>query len=89
MLNSEWRERARPARLERRYNFDDFDRLREFLDRAADLSEAEGYYPDMGFGRSYLNIIIHAEEGSDSVSDAQRRFASRLDERYPAAATSG
>lgn len=86
MLNSEWQERKRPARLERRYLFDDYDHLREFLDKAADLSEAEGYYPDMGFGRDYLNVTIHAEEGSDATSAAQRRFAKLLDERYPAVA---
>lgn len=84
MLNSEWQERKRPARLERRYNFDNFDSLRDFLDAAADLSESDGYYPDMGFGRDYVNIIIHAEEGTDSVSAAQREFATKLDALYPA-----
>lgn len=87
MLNSEWQERKRPARLERRYLFDNYDHLREFLDKAADLSEAQGYYPDMGFGRDYLNVTIHAEDGGDSVSDTQRHFARLLDERYPAMAS--
>ncbi|MCB1737304.1 MAG: 4a-hydroxytetrahydrobiopterin dehydratase [Gammaproteobacteria bacterium] len=84
MLNSEWQERKRPARLERRYSFDSFDGLRDFLDAAADLSETMSYYPDMGFGRDYVNIIIHADEGADAVSDLQREFATKLDALYPA-----
>lgn len=84
MLNSEWQERKRPARLERRYSFDSFDSLRDFLDAAADVSETMNYYPDMGFGRNYVNITIHADEGADTVSETQREFATKLDALYPA-----
>lgn len=75
----QWRERIRPARLERRYEFPDYFTLREFLDRAADLSEREGLYPDLGFGRDYVNVTIHADEGRDSLEGSQRRFAEQLD----------
>ena len=47
-MSSEWKERNRPIRLERHYQFDNYEELRDFLERAADLSESEGYYPDMG-----------------------------------------
>lgn len=75
----EWEERNRPTRLERRYTFPDYRALRDFLDRAAELSEREGLYPDMGFGRDYVNITIHAAEGSDQLGPEQRRFAKQLD----------
>jgi pterin-4a-carbinolamine dehydratase len=67
-------------RLERRYEFQDYNTLREFLDRAADLSEREGLYPDMGFGRDYVNITIHLDEGKDALGDNQHRFAQQLDQ---------
>ncbi|MCG6966138.1 MAG: 4a-hydroxytetrahydrobiopterin dehydratase [Chromatiaceae bacterium] len=78
-MNEEWRERLRPASLERRYEFASYAELRDFLDRAAELSEREGLYPDMGFGRDYVNITIHAEEASGAVQPNQRRFAEQLD----------
>lgn len=81
-MSNQWQERKRPNRLERRYDFPDYATLRDFLDRAADLSESEGYYPDMGFGRDYVNVTIHADEGAGELSEAQRRFAKRLDELY-------
>jgi 4a-hydroxytetrahydrobiopterin dehydratase len=79
MSEQQWTERNRPARLERRYQFPDYGTLRDFLDRAADLSEKEGLYPDLGFGKDYVNVTIHADEGEESLSDLQRRFAKELD----------
>lgn len=82
-MSQNWRERSRPERLERRYEFEGYEALREFLDCAAELSEREGYYPDMGFGRDYVNITIRADEGSQSLAEKQRRFAQLLDELCP------
>jgi 4a-hydroxytetrahydrobiopterin dehydratase len=79
-MGDQWQERKRPVRLERRYEFSSYSDLRDFLDEAADLSEAKGYYPDMGFGRDYVNITIHLEEGNENITPKQREFASAMDE---------
>ena len=78
-MSGQWHERKRPSRLERRYNFDDYYTLRDFLDRAAELSERENFYPDMGFGKDYVNITIHADEGQEQLAISQHQFASQLD----------
>ena len=79
-MNQQWQERKRPVRLERRYEFQDYSTLRDFLERAAELSEREGLYPDMGFGRDYVNITIHVEEGAETLGDHQHRLARELDQ---------
>ena len=78
-MSQQWQERKRPVRLERRYEFQDYNTLRDFLDKAAELSEKANLYPDMGFGRDYVNITIHLEEGVETISDLQHEFASQLD----------
>ena len=78
-MNHQWQERKRPARLERRYTFRDYPALRKFLDLAAELSEREDLYPDMGFGRDYVNLTIHAGEGEARPGEQQHRFALQLD----------
>jgi 4a-hydroxytetrahydrobiopterin dehydratase len=78
-MNEQWSERNRPPRLERRYDFPDYPTLRDFLDRAAELSEREGLYPDMGFGRDYVNVTIHADDAAEELTTGQRAFAERLD----------
>ena len=81
-MSSEWKERNRPMRLERQYQFENYEQLRDFLERAADISESEGYYPDMGFGRDYVNVTIHAEEGEATLDDNRYQFANKLDELF-------
>ncbi len=87
-MSSQWRERKRPLCLEQRYEFGGYTTLRDFLDRAAELSERESLYPDMGFGRDYVNVTIYADEGSDELTTKQRQFADQLDALYAAQAES-
>jgi pterin-4a-carbinolamine dehydratase len=79
-MSNQWQERKRPVRLERRYEFQDYSILRDFLDRAADLSEREGLYPDLGFGRDYVNVTIHLDEGETDLGEAQHNFARQMDD---------
>lgn len=79
MNSQEWKERERPPRLEKRYEFESYEALRAFLDDAADLSEEKGLFPDIGFGKTYANFTIHMEEGSTELTDKQREFAELLD----------
>ena len=78
-MSEQWLQRNRPTRLERRIEFENYTALRDFLDQAAELSERDGLYPDMGFGRDYVNITIHVEEGETDISAKQQRFAQQLD----------
>ena len=78
-MTQEWKERVRPVRLERRYEFPDYATLRDFLDLAAELSEAEDIYPDMGFGKDYVNITIHLDDDEEQLTEGQRAFARQLD----------
>lgn len=80
MASKNWQERIRPARLEKRYEFDNYEALRAFLEDAANLSEQKNLFPDIGFGTTYANFTIHADEGSTELTDAQREFAVLLDE---------
>lgn len=80
-MSDPWQERNKPARLEQRYLFQDYRTLRDFLERAAGLSEREDLYPDMGFGTDYVNITIYAD-GDEKLSDNHHRFAQELDKLF-------
>ncbi|GAB0147616.1 4a-hydroxytetrahydrobiopterin dehydratase [Marichromatium gracile] len=79
MNQSDWRERNRPARLERRLSFADYDHTRDFLEDMAGVSERLGYYPDISFGRTHVSITIHAEDGAECVDPARRALAGEVD----------
>jgi len=73
-----WKMRKRPIRLERRVEFDNYELTREFLDLTADLSEKEGFYPDMNFGRTHVNMTISLSDGEQELVPSQLRFAEQV-----------
>ncbi len=44
-----------------RFDFKIYDETRRFLDQLADLSKREDYYPNINFGKTYVNVSIDAE----------------------------
>ncbi len=73
-----WTLRKRPARLERRIDFDNYDLTRDFLDLAAELSEKEGLYPDMSFGRTHVNMTIHVDQEGGELEEKHLSYAQQI-----------
>ena len=78
---AEWQERKRPVCLERRFEFDSYSATRDFLDKLGDHSEATQCFPDISFGRTYVNITIRPDDqgGEAVISEANRVFATEID----------
>lgn len=73
-----WIARKRPARFERRIDFENYDLTSAFLDLTADLSEQEGFYPDMNFGRTHVSMTIYMKDDRAELAQEQRRFAEQV-----------
>lgn len=81
-MKHQWHPRPKPHRvewLERRIEFEDYASNRAFLDRLNDLCEASGRYPDISFGRTYVNITLRAEAEGTTIGDADHAFAEAID----------
>ena len=50
------------ARVERRFRFKDFREAFAFVARAADLAEAEGHHPDIGFAWGYATVSLRTKK---------------------------
>tara|TARA_Y100001968_G_scaffold326293_1_gene369068 strand:- start:938 stop:1189 length:252 start_codon:yes stop_codon:yes gene_type:complete len=76
-----WQQRKRPIRLERRFEFETYDKTRDFLDRLGDLSEKAKRFPDISFGKTYVNITIRPEEdlGDDQSHLEEDGFTNSID----------
>lgn len=55
------------APFNQRFDFSNYSQTRQFLDQLADLSKREEYYPDVSFGKTYVNVSI------DSIGQAMLR----------------
>ena len=77
----QWNERKRPVCLERRFEFESYSATRDFLDRLGDFSEAKQRFPDISFGRTYVNITLRPENDDKDadVTDIEYKFATEID----------
>ncbi len=76
-----WQERRRPFRLERRFEFSNYEATRDFLDRLGDHSEEVKRFPDISFGKNYVNITLRPESDNEDaeLTEADHKFASEID----------
>ena len=74
-----WTHRQRPERLERRLEFADYDATRVFLERLEALSQQTGRFPDIIFGRTYVNLTVRPEAEDEAVGAAEHDFVAAVD----------
>jgi 4a-hydroxytetrahydrobiopterin dehydratase len=58
----EWSVRDEAQRIERRWKFKNFAQAFAFVERAADLAEAQRHHPDIGFGWGYVTISLQTHK---------------------------
>jgi len=73
-----WTEVEQPSSLYRRFEFPAYPETRAFLDRLAGLSKETDLYPDLSFGRTYVNVRLYGS-GEGAVGPEQRKFAARAE----------
>jgi pterin-4a-carbinolamine dehydratase len=62
-LPAGWKPVAHPPSLFCRYQFSSYTETREFLDGLMLLSEETQLFPDLGFGKTHVNVTIHGRDG--------------------------
>lgn len=72
-----WQVQQRPAIMTRRFEFGSYAMTRKFLDDLLALSERTGYYPDLNFGKTHVNVSV-ASQG-DSIGQAEYDFSAEVD----------
>lgn len=78
-MNQPWTQRPRPDRLERRIEFDDYESTRTFLERLNSLAEQEGRFPDISFGRTYVNLTLRADTDGSPIGPEDWAFSAAID----------
>lgn len=79
-----WQYVEKPPKLDRRFGFNSYAETKAFLDRLAELSKQDDYYPDLSFGRTHVHVTINARDQS-AIRAADVSFASRAAALLPPA----
>ena len=76
----QWQERKRPLRLEKRFEFETYSSTRDFLDSIGGHTEKIQKFPDISFGKTYVNITIRPEKEDDlALSSDDYKLAQDID----------
>ena len=77
-----WKKKNRPICLEKRFEFDSYESTRDFLDKLGDLSEKLDRFPDLSFGKTYVNITLRPIEDSleAEITLDDNEFANKIDQ---------
>jgi len=77
----QWQQRERPTRLERRVEFETYGATRDFLDRLGVFSEQQQRFPDISFGRTYVNLTLRPADESEGaqLQEDDHAFAAGVD----------
>ncbi len=77
---NQWQQRKRPERLERRFEFSNYESTRNFLDKLGELTERLQRFPDISFGKTYVNITLRPDDDSNvQLTDADHAFSLEID----------
>ncbi len=74
---------ANKPTLNWRFEFATYGATRDFLDLLADLSKREDYYPNINFGKTYVNVSMDTEgqaslgARADAFIEEMKAFAAR------------
>ena len=74
-----WKVQKRALTMTKRFDYANYDDMRDFLDDLQDLSEQEDYYPDLTFSRVHVNVSIKSRD-EDEFSTIDFEFAEKVDD---------
>ena len=79
---NQWTERKRPVCLEKRFEFSTYGETRDFLDRLGCLSESQSRFPDLSFGKTYVNVTLRplSDDSDAALTVDDHAFVKRIDE---------
>ena len=77
----DWRQKNRPECLEKRFEFESYEKTRDFLDDLGDFCEELNRFPDISFGKTYANLTIRPLEDNEKeeISKVDHEFANKID----------
>ena len=79
-MNQRWKQKKSPASLEAKFEFEEYEVLRGFLDDLADVAEKLDHHPNLSFGRTHVSAIIYSTE--DELRDVDIALAEGIDECF-------
>ena len=75
-----WKEKKSPLRLERRFEFDNYQQSSKFMEEIDSLCKENKIYPNISFGTKFVSITILPD--IEEISVEEREFTVKINEKF-------
>ena len=75
-----WDEKKSPLRLERRFEFDNYQQSSKFMKEIDSLCKEKKIYPNISFGTKFVSITILPD--IEEISVEEREFTVKINEKF-------
>ena len=75
-----WKRRESPLRIEKRFEFDDYQRISEFMRLVDELCEKLSIYPNISFGKNFVSFTIFLDDKKKIQPEIE--FSKKIDEIF-------
>ena len=75
-----WNQRESPPRIEKRFEFEEFQKISIFLKKIDELCKEKNIYPNISFGKNFVSVAIFLD--SEKIPNNEKEFSKRLDDYF-------
>ena len=69
-----------PPRLEKRFEFEEYQKISIFLKKIDELCKEKNIYPNISFGKNFVSLSIFLD--SEEIQSNEKEFSIRLDNYF-------
>jgi len=78
--NYMWNQRESPLRVEKRFEFDSYQKISKFMKKIDELCKEKNIYPNISFGKNFVSITIFLS--SKNLTKIEKVFSNQIDYFY-------
>jgi len=75
-----WNQRESPLRIEKRFEFEEYQKISKFMKKIDELCKEKNIYPNISFGKNFVSITIFFS--SEKLLKIEKDFSDQIDIFY-------
>ena len=72
-----WNRKESPLRIEKRFEFDNYQKISKFMKIVDDLCKSKKIYPNISFGKSFVSFTIVLD--NEKINNKEEDFSKNID----------
>ena len=75
-----WNQRESPLRIEQRFDFEEYSKISNFMEKIDQLCKEKNIYPNISFGKNFVSVTIFLD--SLEISSSEKDFSNQIEKFF-------